>query len=65
MFFLLTHLNLRSFGPSIYKYQAFACYDLLDGGRQELSEYGVWTGNTSVQYLGLLNALFLTFGRFL
>ncbi|KAF8813953.1 glycoside hydrolase family 92 protein [Phlegmacium glaucopus] len=35
-----------SFGPGIYTYQAFACYDLLDGGKQKLSEYGVWTGDT-------------------
>jgi predicted alpha-1,2-mannosidase len=35
-----------SFGPPIYRYQAFACYDLLDGGKQKLSEYGVWTGDT-------------------
>ncbi|TBU45769.1 glycoside hydrolase family 92 protein [Dichomitus squalens] len=33
-----------SFGPGIYSYQAFACYDILDGGKQKLSEYGVWTG---------------------
>ena len=42
----------RSFGPGSYSYQAFACYDILDGGKQTLSEYGVWTGMTSyVQYL--------------
>lgn len=35
-----------SFGPGRYSYQAFACYDLLDGGKQKLSEYGVWTGDT-------------------
>lgn len=35
-----------SFGPSQYSYQAFACYDLLDGGSQKLNEYGVWTGDT-------------------
>ncbi|KAG6919383.1 hypothetical protein DXG01_006932 [Tephrocybe rancida] len=35
-----------SFGPSRFNYQAFACYDLLDGGKQKLSEYGVWTGDT-------------------
>ncbi|KAF8627844.1 hypothetical protein AX15_004260 [Amanita polypyramis BW_CC] len=34
-----------SFGPSIYKYQAFACYDLLNGSNQTLDEYGVWTGD--------------------
>ncbi|KII92737.1 glycoside hydrolase family 92 protein [Plicaturopsis crispa FD-325 SS-3] len=35
-----------SFGPSSYNYQAFACYDLLNGGNQTLDEYGVWRGNT-------------------
>ncbi|TFK44237.1 glycoside hydrolase family 92 protein [Crucibulum laeve] len=35
-----------SFGPSRFNYQAFACYDLLDGGKQKLSEWGVWTGDT-------------------
>lgn len=35
-----------SFGPSRFNYQAFACYDLLNGGKQKLSEYGVWTGDT-------------------
>ncbi|KAF7289322.1 Glycoside hydrolase family 92 protein [Mycena indigotica] len=34
-----------SFGPGRFSYQAFACYDLLDGGAQKLSEYGVWTGD--------------------
>ncbi|CAA7261861.1 unnamed protein product [Cyclocybe aegerita] len=34
-----------SFGPGRFNYQAFACYDLLDGGRQKLDEYGVWTGD--------------------
>ncbi|KAK7043271.1 hypothetical protein VNI00_008625 [Paramarasmius palmivorus] len=34
-----------SFGPGRYNYQAFACYDLLDGGKQTLDEYGVWTGD--------------------
>ncbi|KAJ7072819.1 glycoside hydrolase family 92 protein [Mycena amicta] len=34
-----------SFGPGRFNYQAFACYDLLDGGAQTLSEYGVWTGD--------------------
>ena len=37
-----------SFGPSQFSYHAFACYDLLDGGRQKLNEYGVWTGDTYV-----------------
>ncbi|EPT04555.1 hypothetical protein FOMPIDRAFT_131733 [Fomitopsis schrenkii] len=35
-----------SFGPGAFHYQAFACYDLLDGGKQKLDEYGVWTGET-------------------
>lgn len=35
-----------SFGPSRFNYQAFACYDLLDGGKQKLDEWGVWTGDT-------------------
>ncbi|KAJ7594497.1 glycoside hydrolase family 92 protein, partial [Mycena floridula] len=35
-----------SFGPGRYNYQAFACYDLLNGGNQTLSEYGVWTADT-------------------
>lgn len=35
----------RSFGPSSFNYQAFACYDLLDGGKQTLDEYGIWSGN--------------------
>ncbi|KAF8070109.1 glycoside hydrolase family 92 protein [Lyophyllum atratum] len=35
-----------SFGPSRFNYQAFACYDLLNGGKQKLSEYGVWAGDT-------------------
>ncbi|KAF9055676.1 glycoside hydrolase family 92 protein [Panaeolus papilionaceus] len=34
-----------SFGPGRFNYQAFACYDLLDGGKQKLDEYGVWTGD--------------------
>ncbi|KAJ7082231.1 hypothetical protein B0H15DRAFT_803328 [Mycena belliarum] len=32
-----------SFGPARLNYKAFMCYDLLDGGKQTLSEYGVWT----------------------
>ncbi|KAK7473180.1 hypothetical protein VKT23_001279 [Stygiomarasmius scandens] len=35
-----------SFGPTQFNYQAFACYDLLDGGKQMLDEYGVWTADT-------------------
>ncbi|KAF9482237.1 glycoside hydrolase family 92 protein [Pholiota conissans] len=35
-----------SFGPGAFHYQAFACYDLLDGGKQQLAQYGVWTGDT-------------------
>ncbi|KIM83325.1 glycoside hydrolase family 92 protein [Piloderma croceum F 1598] len=34
-----------SFGPGQWHYQAFACYDLLDGGKQKLDEYGIWTGD--------------------
>ncbi|KAG2148635.1 glycoside hydrolase family 92 protein [Suillus bovinus] len=34
-----------SFGPGSYHYQVFACYDLLNGGTQKLSEYGIWTGD--------------------
>ncbi|GJJ06144.1 hypothetical protein Clacol_000333 [Clathrus columnatus] len=36
--------------------QAFACYDILDNGKQELSEYGVWTAdiyNLDAKGLGL------------
>jgi len=29
-----------------FNYQAFACYDLLDNGKQKLDEFGVWTGDT-------------------
>ncbi|KAJ7881413.1 glycoside hydrolase family 92 protein [Mycena leptocephala] len=35
-----------SFGPGRFNYEAFACYDLLDGGNQKLSEFGVWTGDS-------------------
>ncbi|KAF8160642.1 glycoside hydrolase family 92 protein [Crassisporium funariophilum] len=42
-----------SFGPGRFNYQAFACYDLLDGGKQKLSEYGVWTGDTLANQVGL------------
>lgn len=34
-------------------YQAFACYDLLDGGKQKLNEYGIWTGDRSVSACNL------------
>ncbi|KAI0266724.1 glycoside hydrolase family 92 protein [Gloeopeniophorella convolvens] len=34
-----------SFGPGSFKYQAFACYDLLDNGAQKLDQFGVWTGD--------------------
>ncbi|KAI0044234.1 glycoside hydrolase family 92 protein [Auriscalpium vulgare] len=34
-----------SFGPGAFQYQAFACYDLLDNGKQKLDQYGVWTGD--------------------
>lgn len=47
MHIVLTILVLFSFGPGSYNYQAFACYDILDGGKQKLSEFGVWTGMTS------------------
>jgi putative alpha-1,2-mannosidase len=30
----------------VFNYQAFACYDLLDNGKQKLDEFGVWTGDT-------------------
>ena len=36
-----------SFGPESPYYQAFACYDLLNNGKQRLGEYGVWTTNNS------------------
>ncbi|KAJ6521933.1 glycoside hydrolase family 92 protein [Mycena vulgaris] len=35
-----------SFGPGRFNYKAYACYDLLDGGKQTLSEYGVWTADS-------------------
>jgi putative alpha-1,2-mannosidase len=41
-------ITTGSFGPGRFNYQAFACYDLLDGGKQTLSEYGVWTADKSV-----------------
>ncbi|KAG2131237.1 glycoside hydrolase family 92 protein [Suillus bovinus] len=34
-----------SFGPGSHHYRVFACYDLLNGGTQKLSEYGIWTGD--------------------
>ncbi|KAH6906323.1 glycosyl hydrolase [Coprinopsis sp. MPI-PUGE-AT-0042] len=34
-----------SFGPGRFNYQAFACYDLHNGGKQKLDEYGVWTAD--------------------
>ncbi|KAI0072512.1 glycoside hydrolase family 92 protein [Panus rudis PR-1116 ss-1] len=34
-----------SFGPTRFNYQAFACYDLLVGGKQTLDEFGIWEGN--------------------
>lgn len=36
-----------SFGPGAFHYQAFACYDLLNGGNQTLKEYGVWVSKYS------------------
>lgn len=51
-------VHLRSFGPGRLNYQVFACYDLLNGGQQTLSEYGVWTGDTYVcPYPKLLRAI--------
>lgn len=47
-----------SFGPGLFTYQAFACYDLLDNGKQKLDEYGTWTGDTLVLKPFLLHALF-------
>lgn len=35
-----------SWGPGRFNYQAFACFDLLNGGNQTLDEYGVWTADT-------------------
>ncbi|THH00763.1 hypothetical protein EW026_g1813 [Hermanssonia centrifuga] len=37
-----------SWGPGRFNYQAFACYDLLNGGNQSLDEFGVWTADTLV-----------------
>ncbi|KAI0032107.1 glycoside hydrolase family 92 protein [Vararia minispora EC-137] len=34
-----------SFGPGSFAYQAFACYDLLNGGSQKLDQYGIWRSN--------------------
>jgi hypothetical protein len=34
-----------SFGPGSFYYHAYACYDLLNGGKQKLGEYGVWFGD--------------------
>ena len=33
-----------SFGPQDDRnvYAAYACYDVLDGGKLELDEYGIW-----------------------
>ncbi|EKM54203.1 glycoside hydrolase family 92 protein [Phanerochaete carnosa HHB-10118-sp] len=36
-----------SFGPGEFNYEAFACFDLLNGGNQTLDEYGVWTADTN------------------
>ncbi|KAH8107955.1 glycoside hydrolase family 92 protein [Cristinia sonorae] len=50
-----------SFGPTSLNYQAYACFDLLDGGKQKLDEFGVWRGNQVYRYgldakgLGLTN----------
>jgi hypothetical protein len=37
-----------SFGPGTFAYQAFACYDLLNGGSQKLDQYGTWRANPCV-----------------
>ena len=42
-----------SFGPGLFKYQAFACYDL-NNGAQKLDQFGVWTADSSVYVLLLL-----------
>ena len=42
-----------SFGPGSFKYQAFACYDLNNGG-QKLDQFGVWTADSSVYVLSSL-----------
>ncbi len=39
---------MHSWGPGRFNYQAFACYDLLNGGNQTLDEFGVWTADTLV-----------------
>lgn len=39
---------LSSWGPGSFNYQAFACYDLLNGGNQTLDEYGIWTADSCV-----------------
>ena len=42
-----------SFGPGSFKYQAFACYDLLNNGAQKLDQFGVWTADPSVYVFSL------------
>jgi hypothetical protein len=39
-----------SFGPGSYNYNAYACYDLTNGGTQTLDEYGIWQGDSSVTF---------------
>lgn len=34
-----------SFAPSQFTYKAFACIDLLNGGKQKLEKTGLWQGN--------------------
>jgi len=34
-----------SFGPGLFTYQAFACYDLLNGGANQLNDFGIWRTN--------------------
>ncbi|KAH9176527.1 glycoside hydrolase family 92 protein [Lactarius sanguifluus] len=45
---LLFLMRGDSFGPGSTKYQAFACYDLFNNGAQKLDQFGVWTGDLSV-----------------
>ena len=49
-----------SFGPGSFNYQAFACYDLLDGGKQTLDEYGIWSGNQLVFVSSILICFILS-----
>jgi hypothetical protein len=51
-----------SFGPGSSTYQAFACYDLNNGG-QNLSQFGIWTADSSVSVVLLLPICELNFGN--